>query len=65
MNIYHLEIIGANKNSERKIEAIDLSWSEAGLYVFTRLNENGNPERFGYYPVNRTIIKDVEYNFEQ
>ena len=65
MNIYYLEIIGASKNAERKIEADDLSWSEAGLYVFTRLNENGLPERFGFYPVDRTIIKNVEYNINE
>lgn len=64
MNIYYLRVLGSNIIFETEVKADDLSWSEAGMYVFTKLNEHSIPEKIAFYPVDRTVIESVEYNVE-
>lgn len=64
MNIYYLRVLGSGIIFETEVKADDVSWSEAGMYVFSRINENSIPERIAFYPVERTVIESIDYNVD-
>lgn len=72
MNRYHLEIISSVQmpwTQSKIIEADDLEWSEAGNYKFSKLvlKPDGNKryQLIASYPIERTIITNIEYKIEE
>lgn len=62
MNRYNILIITGAPYTTHKVEAHGIGWSDAGLYEFWRMDENGRRYNVAYYPVNKTIIESIEYN---
>jgi hypothetical protein len=65
MNRYHIQVITGESYMNRKVEADGVSWSDAGLYEFWVKTEKGFNKGVAYYPVNRTIIENIEFNIEE
>lgn len=65
MNIYYLRVLGSGVIFETEIKADKVSWSEAGMYVFSKLNKNSISEKIAFYPVDRTIIEGIDYNVDE
>lgn len=64
MNRYHILVITGSPFYQMRVEAHGIGWSDAGLYEFWRMDENGRRYNVAYYPVNKTIIEHIEYGID-
>jgi sugar lactone lactonase YvrE len=66
MNRYYIEVISSSQKVKRVVEANGMAWSESGLYEFWVMdNTTGRRIAVAYYPVNRTIVEQIEYNIDE
>jgi hypothetical protein len=66
MNRYHIELISSSQKIKRTVEADGMAWSDSGLYEFWIYDEEkGSRVGVAYYPVNRTIVENIEYNINK
>ncbi len=65
MNRYHILVITGLPYTKHKVEANGIGWSDAGLYEFWRMDENGKRHNVAYYPVYKTIIEHIEYGIDE
>ena len=68
MNRYYIDVIGSSNQTKHIVEADALSWSESGLYEFSKV-ENISGQRktikVAYYPVNRSVIYKIETDINE
>jgi hypothetical protein len=65
MNRYHILVTAGTPYVNHKVEANGIGWSDSGLYEFWRVDENGRRYSVAFYPVNRTIIENIEYGIDE
>jgi len=66
MNRYLIEVINSTQRIKRTIDANGMAWSDSGLYEFWVMDEaTGRKIAIAYYPVNRTIVENIEYNIDK
>jgi hypothetical protein len=63
MNKYHIEVIGSQK-PYKKIIADYMDSNRDGYYVFKTKDVNDFLESVAYFPIHKTCIIEIEYDFE-
>lgn len=62
MNKYHIEVIGSTQPI-KEVNADYMDVYRDGCYVFKRINEDGKLEAVAYFPIYKTSIIEIEYDF--
>lgn len=63
MNKYHIEVVGSEK-PYKEIFADYMDSTKDGCYVFSIKDDNNILACVAYFPIYKTCITKIEYDFE-